>query len=165
MAGWADFEAEAPELAAKARELIENFGYMLAGTIRRDGTPRISPVETHFVDGHLVVAMEVGTHKARDVLRDPRLVLNAPISDPEDPGAEFKLRGRAVPVAAGPLRAAVAETFERVSGWRPPPGWHVFSIDPEDAAYIAWHEGEMTMERWRRGRGVEHVERRIALDG
>jgi hypothetical protein len=164
MASWAEFEAEVPELAQKCRELIERFGYMLVGTIRRDGTPRISPVETHFVAGQLVVAMERATLKARDVLRDPRLVLNAPITDPDDPGAELKLRGRALPVEGGGLREAAADTIERVSGWRPPPDWHVFSIDVEDAAYIGWHKGEMTMDRWRPGHPIQHSERRIALD-
>lgn len=164
MASWAEFEAEAPELAQQCRDLIERFGYMLAGTIRRDGTPRISPVETHFVQGHLVVAMERATLKARDVLRDPRLVLNAPITDPDDPGAELKLRGRAVPVDAGELRDVAADTIESASGWRPPADWHVFSIDVEDAAYIAWHKGEMKMDRWTPGHSVQHAERRIALD-
>jgi hypothetical protein len=164
MATWAEFEAEVPELARKCRDRIERFGYMLAGTIRRDGTPRISPVETHFVEGHLVVAMERATLKSRDVLRDPRLVLNAPIIDPDDPDAELKLRGRAVPVDAGDLREAAADTIARASGWRPPADWHVFSIDVEDAAHIAWHKGEMKMDRWRPGHPVEHTERRIALD-
>ncbi len=164
MASWVEFESEAPELAQRCRALIEGFGYMLAGTVRRDGTPRISPVETHFVEGHLVVAMERGTFKARDVLRDPRLVLNAPITDPHEPGAELKLRGLAVPVDAGDLREAAADTIERESGWRPPTDWHIFWIDVEDAAHIAWHEGEMTMDRWRPGHAIERAERRIALD-
>jgi hypothetical protein len=164
MASWAKFEAEAPELVQQCRDVIERFGYMLAGTIRRDGTPRISPVETHFVQGHLVVAMERATLKARDVLRDPRLVLNAPITDPDDPCAELKLRGRAVPVDAGELRDAAADAIESASGWRPPADWHVFSIDVEDAAYIAWHKGEMKMDRWMPGHSVQHTERRIALD-
>src|SRR5437764_8262772 len=49
---WADFEAAAPELAAPGRELIERFRFGLVGTILLDGTPRISPGETHIVRAH-----------------------------------------------------------------------------------------------------------------
>ena len=69
---WADFETAAPELAAQGRELIARFGFVLVGTIRRDGTPRISPVEARVVQGHLMLVMIRGTHKARDVMRDSR---------------------------------------------------------------------------------------------
>jgi hypothetical protein len=161
---WADFERQAPMVAAKGRGLIERHRYMLAGTIRRDGTPRISPVETHLIDGELILALEAGTHKANDLVRDSRIVLNAPITDPDDPGAEFKLRGRAVPVERGERWDAAADAIERASGWRPRRDWHLVSIEVEDAAYIAWHAGEMAMDHWRRGHGVDHAERRIALD-
>ncbi len=77
---WADFEAAAPELAAQGRELIESFRFVLAGTIRRDGTPRISPVEAHIVGGHLMLVMISGTRKAGDLLRDPRILLNSPVT-------------------------------------------------------------------------------------
>jgi hypothetical protein len=126
---WADFEAAAPEVAAPARELIERWGFLLVGTIRRDGTPRISPIEAHFVEGQLMLVMMAGSWKAADLLRDPRLVLNAPITNPDDPGAELKLRGRAVVVDDAELRHATAETIERASGWRPPDRWHFFSVD------------------------------------
>jgi hypothetical protein len=46
---WAHFESAAPEVAAAGREQIERFHYVYAGTIRKDGTPRISPVEAHIV--------------------------------------------------------------------------------------------------------------------
>ena len=163
MFGWADFEREAPSVAAAGRELIARYRYLLAGTIRSDGTPRISPVEAHLVDGALVLALEAGTLKVRDLRRDPRIVLNAPIVDPDDPELEFKMRGRAVPISAGEPWATAAEAIERASGWRPGPEWYVVSIDIDDAAAIAWRDGEMTMDLWRRGRGIEHRERRIAL--
>ncbi len=61
MACWAELEEAAPELAARGRDLIETFHFLLAGTIRRDGTPRISPVEAHIVEGHLMHAIIPGT--------------------------------------------------------------------------------------------------------
>jgi hypothetical protein len=156
---WADLEAEAQEVAARGRELIDRFGYLLLGTIRRDGSPRISPVEARVVEGHLMLVMIRGTYKARDVLRDPRLVLNAPISDPADPGSEFKLRGRAVAVEDRNLVEAAADATEAASGWRPPVDWHFFAVDLEDAALMDWDRGALTMTRWSRDRGVERTRR------
>ncbi len=139
---WADFEAAAPELAAQGRELIESFRFVLAGTIRRDGTPRISPVEAHIVGGHLMLVMISGTRKAGDLLRDPRILLNSPVKA---------------------LREITAVAIKAASGWQPPQGWHFFSIDIEDAAFIAWKAGEMQMARWNRDRGLDHVTRRTAV--
>lgn len=152
---WADFETAAPELAARGRELIDRLGFVLAGTIRRDGTPRISPVEARVVQGHLMVVMIRGTHKARDVLRDARLVLNTPVTDPADPGSEFKLRGRAIAVDEADLIEATATATEATSGWRPPADWHFFSIEVEDATLMDWEQGQLTMTRWSSERGFE----------
>jgi predicted pyridoxine 5'-phosphate oxidase superfamily flavin-nucleotide-binding protein len=161
---WSEFEAAAPDVAAPARELIERWRYLLVGTIRRDGTPRISPVEAHFVEGHLILVMMARSLKAADVLRDPRIVLNAPISDPADPGAELKLRGRAVVVEDATLRQATADTIERASGWRPPDRWHFFAVDLADVAHIVWKQGEQRMTHWRRTRSVKQVTKRIDLE-
>ena len=155
---WSELEAGAPEVAAAGCELIERFGYVLAGTIRRDGTPRISPVEAHFVAGELTLAMMPRTLKARDLFRDPRLVLNVPIPDPHDPGAEFKVRGRAVAVGDPAQREAVADAIKATSGWRPRDDWHVFSIDVDEAAHMLWVAGALRMTRWTRDGGVEHRE-------
>ena len=148
MFSWADFEQAAPELAGIGGERIERHGFMLLGTIRRDGTPRISAVETHIVDGNLMQPVIPGTLKARDLQRDPRILLNSPITHPGDLNTEFKLRGRAVEVDDQALRKATAERIETVSGWRPPTNWHFFTIDIEDAAYISWDGGWMETTRW-----------------
>src|SRR5204863_893922 len=117
---WADFEAAAPELAAQGAQLIDRLHFVLVGTIRQDGTPRISAVEAHIVDGDLMQVFIPGTVKSRDLERDPRIVLNTPITDPGDMVSEFKLRGRAVDVDDEALREATASRIETVSGWRPP---------------------------------------------
>src|SRR5260221_11487049 len=142
---WADFEAAAPELAAQGRELIERFRFVLAGTIRRDGTPRISPVEAHIVGGHLMLVMISGTRKAGDLLRDPRILLNSPVTHPDDPNTEFKLRGRVVEIQDQALREITAVAIKAAGGWQRPEGWHFFSIVIEDAAFIACEATENPM--------------------
>jgi len=160
---WADFESAAPELAAQGRELIDRQGFVLLGTIRRDGTPRISPVEARVVQGHLMLVMIRGTHKAHDVLRDARLVLNTPVFDPADPGCELKLRGRALPVDDRDLLEATAEATETASGWRPPADWHFFSVEVEDVALMEWDRGALAMTRWTGERGLERLTRPAPL--
>jgi hypothetical protein len=161
MARWAELESAAPELAQRARELLDAHRFLLLGTIRRDGTPRISPVEARVVGGELVLAMIPRSLKALDLLRDPRLVLNAPVLHPEDPNEELKLRGGALVVEDEAVREAAADALEASSGWRPDPDWHVFAIDLDDAAHMAWSVGVLRMTRWTPARGVEHVRRRI----
>lgn len=156
---WAEFERVAPDLALQVRELIDRSGFVLVGTIRRDGTPRISPVEARVVQGHLMLVMIRGTHKARDVLRDSRLVLNTPVFDPADPGRELKLRGRAVAVDDRGLLDATANATEAASGWRPPADWHFFSVEIEDVALMEWDRGALAMTRWTAERGLERTTR------
>lgn len=163
MARWAELEAEAPLIAERGRELLERFRFVYIGTLRRDGTPRISAVEARLVLGELIMSMIPGTLKARDLLRDPRLSVNVPLAHPDDPNEGLKLRGRAVLVADPELKDAAADAIEATSGWRPKPDWDFFAVDLEDAASIAWKGGLMRMIRWTRARGVEEVERAVAV--
>ena len=52
---WKEFAAAAPELAAAGRERFERAGLALVGWLRKDGWPRISPVELYIVDGDLLL--------------------------------------------------------------------------------------------------------------
>jgi hypothetical protein len=157
---WADFEAAAPELEPQGRALIERYGFVLAGTIRADGTPRISPVAAHLVSGDLMLVMIPGTQKARDVLRDSRIVLQSPVTNAAEPGAEFKLQGNAAEVTGGTMRTATADTIETVSGWRPPRTWLYLAVTVQAAAHLAWTGEEMTLTRWDGDRGLRGPERR-----
>lgn len=115
---WRNFEQEAPDLAENVRGLIETFRFALLGTIRRDGTPRISPVETHLVRDDLMLVMIPQTRKVADIRRDRRLVLQSPIANPGSPGTEFKLRGVGAPEDEEEQRRAAADAIESFSGWR-----------------------------------------------
>jgi hypothetical protein len=163
MRRWADFEQQAPELAELGRERIDAFGFVFVGTIRKDGGPRVNPVEAHVVEGNLALCMIRGSLKALDLLRDPRAFLHTPVLERElgRPG-EFKLRARALEVGDPVLRKAIADTLERKSGWRPPNDWHFFTLDVESAAFHRYDEeadSHRTL-RWTPERGMETLERR-----
>ena len=53
----------------------------MLGTLRRDGSPRVSPIEVAFHDGRLYVGMMPGSTKSLDVERDPRVSLVTAIAD------------------------------------------------------------------------------------
>lgn len=157
---WAELEAAAPELADRGRSLIESLGFVFVGTIRRDGTPRISPVEAHLVSGQLMLVMIPGTQKADDVRRDSRVVLQSPITHAADPGRELKLRGRVAEVGDEAQREATADRIEAVSGWRPGPSWLFLALQIEGAVLMEWEQSEMLLTRWDRAGGLRPPERR-----
>jgi hypothetical protein len=54
---WGELEDAEPKLAALGAERLISPGVVLVGTIRRDGTPRISPVEPLLWEGDLWLSM------------------------------------------------------------------------------------------------------------
>jgi hypothetical protein len=92
---WRDLEAAAPKIARLGEERFDRARVGLLGTLRKDGSPRISPVEPYLTQGHLLFGAMSWSLKRRDVLRDPRCVLHSTISDPDSGEGELKLYGRA----------------------------------------------------------------------
>ncbi len=74
---------------------MELHGLILLGSLRRDGSPRISPVEPLIVDGELELGMMWQSKKALDLLRDPRCHVHTVVTDRNGTEGEFKLWGRA----------------------------------------------------------------------
>ena len=98
MTSWGDFEAADPELAALGRALFLETQLTLVGSLRKDGWPRISPVEPLFFAGELYLGMMWQSRKALDLRRDPRCTVMNTVHDRMIPDGEFKLFGRAVEV-------------------------------------------------------------------
>ena len=78
------------------RGQLARMGLALVGTLRRDGWPRISPVEPFIVDGNLYLGMMWRSRKALDLLRDPRCVVHSTVVDRKGSEGEFKVYGHAV---------------------------------------------------------------------
>ena len=142
---WRDLEAAAPEIARLGKERFDRARVALLGTLRKDGSPRISPVEPYLTQGHLLFGAMSWSLKRRDLLRDPRCVLHSAISDPDGGEGELKLYGRAV--------EADDQIRERCQGWwseRPADAATVFALDIEQAAFVSWdtERGQMIVQRW-----------------
>ena len=67
---WADVEMQQPRLAELGRLKLGGPGVVLVGTIRRDGSPRLSPVEPLFWQGDLWLSMGWESRKAGDLTRE-----------------------------------------------------------------------------------------------
>ncbi len=146
---WQEFEQQAPELARLGRERFEQAGSVLLGTIRRDGSPRISPVEAYIVDGELLLGMMWRSKKALDLLRDPRCLVHNMVADRSGHDGEFKLRGRALDVQDPAVRERQAQAQWEAIQWRPEEPYHLFSVDIESAVFIRYAEdGSQQVVRW-----------------
>lgn len=80
---WAEFEQAEPVLAGAVRDRFEAHRHGILATVRADGSPRLSGLETPIRSGHLWLAMMPGSLKAADVDRDPRFSLHS-APDAED---------------------------------------------------------------------------------
>ena len=148
MLTWDELEQAAPEIAAHGRELIEKFQFVLVGTLTKDGSPRITPVEAYIVDGHLLASMIPRSLKARDLVRDPRVYVHAPVTAKEG-SPEFKLAGRAAVLEDETLRRKLDDLFWEMIEWRPPPDSHYFEFLAERAAWVTYDGNGQTSVRWR----------------
>ena len=157
MRRWADFAREAPDLAALGHDRFARAGIVLVGTIRKDGTPRISPVEFYVVRGDLALGMMWQSYKARDLLRDPRCLVHSVVTSRAGTEGEFKLRGRAVEATDPDFRRAYGDATEAEIDWRPSEPFHLFRLDVEDAAYVVYEEDEKRTTRWTPELGIRRA--------
>jgi hypothetical protein len=93
MITFAELRATAPDVADPIAARLETSVLGMLGTIRRDGSPRVSPIEVAFHDGRLFVGMMPGSTKSRDVERDPRISMVTALADKDDLAGEGKLFG------------------------------------------------------------------------
>ena len=103
---WQDVEQAAPEFAQRVRALFDAHRHKTIATVRADGSPRISGIETVFEEGELVFGSMSNARKGADLRRDPRFALHSATVDPVEgseaswPG-EAKISGRVV-ASSGP---------------------------------------------------------------
>jgi Pyridoxamine 5'-phosphate oxidase len=146
MADWAELARDAPEIARLGLARLGATRVAMLGTLRPDGSPRISPIEPYIVNGQLLVGAMASSQKAADLLRDPRCVLHSVVSGPDSGEGELKLHGSAVKATAG-LRDAAAQAWWAA---RPQTQAVVFMLRIAVALFIDWdlEHGLMTVHRW-----------------
>jgi hypothetical protein len=157
MAGWRDLEQGAPEIARLGMARLAAVPVAMLGTVRPDGSPRISPVEPYLVGGQLLIGAMAWSRKAADLHRDPRYALHSVVTGPDTGEGELKLHGSAAP--AGPeLRATATRAW-----WSShPERAAVFVLGIAAALFIEWdlEHGVMTAHHWSPRNGYHHSTRR-----
>ena len=163
---WADFAREAPELARLGEERFQRTGMLFIGSIRRDGSPRVSACEFFFFEGQLYLGMMWQSRKALDLLRDPRCVLHSAVIDKNDVGGEFKLRGRTLEVGDPDLVERYSRALKEATGWRPDGPFHLFALDVDSVAFIQYQDnGDQLVKEWRPGQPTAERVRRWTGSG
>jgi hypothetical protein len=148
---WRQFEAVEPRLAAVGAQKLIGPGVVLVGTVRRDGTARISAVEPLLFDGELWLSMGWGSRKVTDLRRDPRLVVRSIVTSRDGSDGDFILRGVAMAEDDPARQQSFADEVAGRIGWRPEVGkFHLFWIDIDDVTFIRWDDAtnDQFVTRW-----------------
>jgi Pyridoxamine 5'-phosphate oxidase len=159
MASWSEVEAAVPELAAKVRRRFERDVVALMASLRRDGGPRISGIETTFGAGELWLGMMPGSLKVADLLRDPRIALHCATVDKDVAAGDAKIAGAARLVEDEATFAAF--TSLRADGGQPvPPGsFPLFRIDVKEMSFLEPAGDHLDIQSWSEAAGYRQVDR------
>jgi len=158
---WSEFAAACPELAALGEERFRGREVLLLGTLRKNGWPRITPVEPDFVDGELMVGMMWRSPKALDLLRDPRYVAHSVVTNRSGEEGDFKLYGRVRDINDADTRARYRAAIRARIDWEPSDPFHLFALDVESAGFVIFGEDRYSLA-WDPERGLRRSAQRDA---
>ena len=150
---WVEFAGECPELADLARDWIADRHILLLGTLRSDGSPRISAVECDLVGDDLCSGMIWQSVKALDLIRDPRMTVHSLPPGLSNPEGDIKLYGAAVAIEGQGKRDYEAALHARIS-WSPTEPYHCFAFDITSAALVRFRDNGRDSWHWREGSGL-----------
>jgi hypothetical protein len=157
---WEAFARACPEIATLAEERFRADELVMLGTLRVDGSPRVSPCEVDFAAGRLFLGMMWRSKKALDLLRDPRVAVHSVPSDRMNPRGDVKLYGRVVDEPDPRVREAFRAAIRARIDWAPDePEYHLFSLDVASAGYTVFGEPSYGLA-WDPIRGVRRLELR-----
>jgi hypothetical protein len=148
---WSELASAQPALAELGQRKLLDPGVVLVVTIRRDATPRLSPVEPFVLDGELWLSMLLDSRKAKDLLRDPRILVHNVITGRDGGEGGFKVRGTAQAHSDPDLQRRYSDAVAESLGWRPVPGkFHLFAVDIGDVTFIRYDDatGDQFVARW-----------------
>jgi hypothetical protein len=151
---WSEVDERQPRLAEAGRQRLIEPGVVLVVTIRRDGTPRLSPVEPFVLDGELWLSMMPGSTKARDLDRDPRVLVHSVITSRDGGEGEFKIRGTARAETSADVHQRYADAVSQTLGWHPVPGqFRLFAVQINDISLVRYDDasGDQFVTRWPEG--------------
>ena len=158
MARWQDVIDTAPAFADELRRHLDARVHKTIATLRADGSPRISGIETFYAEGDIWVGSMPNARKAIDLQRDPRYALHSGSVDPPEWPGDAKLSGRAEEIADPDRRLAIF----RARGSDPPsPDAHLFRMDIQEAVVVGLNDERtrIVIQLWRPDGSVRRTER------
>lgn len=159
---WGEFEKAAPEIAKSAVTLLDKTGVLILGSLRKDGSPRVSPVEFVFVDGDIQLGMMSKSFKVLDLRRDPRCSIHSTVTDRTATDGEFKAHGRAVDIKDPAIKKRYGQALYEKIGWNPEGmEFPLFSIELETAAFFRTEGEKRFVARWRAGEKPHEFEQTL----
>ncbi|MBC8092545.1 MAG: pyridoxamine 5'-phosphate oxidase family protein [Pseudonocardia sp.] len=162
MIAWTEFAAAAPRIAEIfTRRHAATGNLCLLGTLRADGSPRISPIEPRLFEDRLWISGMPDTTKFRDLARDPRFCLHTATVDTQVTDGDAKLWGTVCDVPDPALHQRFAENLFAETGFdlRGQQFEHFYAADLTSASAVQVADGHMDVTVWTPGE-PEHVVRK-----
>ena len=168
MTTWTTFQTAEPDLAERARTILASTVNAVLGTLRADGSPRLSGIDPFFVAGELWIGSMPDARKGTDLRRDPRCSLHGiPWESRKvkeggtDPGeGDVKIAGRAVLLDDPEEQANVMAWFKEERGFEPPGPADLFRIDLESVVVISVEDEQfLVIDRWSAATGRRTIRR------
>jgi hypothetical protein len=158
---WSALLAAEPDFAAGVRDRLDAHVHKTIATIRRDGSPRISGIETFWAEDELWIGSMPRAVKAADLQHDPRFALHSGSDDPPGWQGDAKLSGTVDEILDRDRRL---ELFGTRGGELPPDvaDSHLFRLVIAEAATVELNDAgdRLILRSWRSGvPGVQRVER------
>ena len=165
MTTWTDFAEAAPETAAVFLRRLEATGMALMATLRKDGSPRISPLEPDVSGGRLWLGSMPGSTKSADLRRDPRCCLHSATEDKNVKDGDAKVWGDAVEVTEQGEREAFVASVKAKTGNdldAMPGGFDLFWLDltAASAVQLGADGQHLRITAWQAGGPERVIERR-----
>lgn len=159
MVSWNEFDQSAPDFAARVRDRFGVDKHLVLGTLRVDGSPRLSGTEITFALGQAYLSSMPRSRKGADLKRDPRYALhNTPLADQMTKG-DAKLSGRAArvtdPEEFTEFRAALGQKIDVEALGH----FELFRLDITEAVLTRVEDDELVIEYWRPGQPVRRIAR------
>ena len=156
---WNEFHQSNEQFSNLFKLKFNEKGLILLGTIRKNGIPRISPVEIFFVQNQILLGLMNKSKKYLDILRDPRGVVQNIIMNNDGSDGEFKFNVEMIELPDPLIRNSFFDEFARRWNNDIPKAYkesaHIFTIDIKFASITTWNikDGKMFVKMWHEKKG------------
>lgn len=161
MTSWNEFATAAPRISTVfTRRHAATGNLCMLATLRKDGFPRISPLEPRIFEGQLILAGMPNTTKFADLARDPRFCLHTATVDTQVSDGDVKLFGTVHDLQDPALHQRFAEALFEETGFdlRGRKFEPFYVADITGASSVEIVDGRLEVTIWKPGQSERVVE-------